>query len=165
LLRTGWHYSNIETLGHISSELYRGNCTGRSGACIGQSDPGDWHDAQYSLNFGTWANRTVPCALHPTPYDGGWGPRDNPWCGGGDPATPGALTLPEGRKFLLADFMSQWKFLTANPADNILPRNLTALGNRSSDVCAQFEPNGLEVFTGLWCRHTSSDSFGGRNAR
>ena len=57
LLRTGWHYPNIETLGHISSELYRGNCTGRSGACIGQSDPGDWHDAAYSLNFGTWANR------------------------------------------------------------------------------------------------------------
>ena len=57
LLRTGWHYPNIETLGHISSELYRGNCTGRSGPCIGQSDPGDWHDAEYSLNFGTWANR------------------------------------------------------------------------------------------------------------
>ena len=57
LLRTGWHYPNIETLGHISSELYRGNCTGRPGACIGQSDPGDWHDAEYSLNFGTWANR------------------------------------------------------------------------------------------------------------
>ena len=106
----------------------------------------------------------MPCALHPTPYDGGWGPRDNPWCGGGDPATPGALTLPEGRKFLLADFMSQWKFLTANPADNILPPNLTALGNRSSDVCAQFEPNGLEVFTGLWCRHTPSDGSFSRRA-
>ena len=121
------------------------------GPCIGQSDPGDWHDAEYSLNFGTWANRTVPCALHPRPYDAGWGPRDNPFCGGGDPATPGALTLPEGRKFLLADFMSQWKFLTANADDNILPPNLTALGNRSSDVCAQFEPNDLQVFTGLWC--------------
>ena len=56
-----------------------------------------------------------------------------------------------GRITWLADFMSQWKFLTANADDNILPRNLTALGNRSSDVCAQFEPNGLQVFTGLWC--------------
>ena len=80
---------------------------------------------------------------------------------------PGALTLPEGRRFLLADFMSQWKFLTANADDNILPPNLTALGNRSSDVCAQFEPNGLQVFTGLWCSHSPTtilDCSFGRNA-
>ena len=152
-----WDYPNIHTLPAISTELYRGNCTGQGGNCKGNTNPGDWHDAQYSLNFGTWArNRTVPCTMNPRPYDGAWGPPDNPFCGGGDPATPGSEQLPAGRAYLLAEFMSQpgYTFLTLNPLDNIMPPSISVHGKIvSSDVCALYEPNDKTVFSACWWTH------------
>ena len=149
---TCWHYPNIEALGHISSRLYRGNCTGVKGPCQGQTDPADYHTPLYSLNFGTWANRTVPCTLDAQPFDGGYGPRGDPFCGGGDPATPGARQLPAGRAFLQSNFLSRpvSDYVTHNADDDIMPTNLSALGNRSSLVCKNFTPNQHTKFTGIW---------------
>lgn len=152
-----WDYPNIKALASISTELYRGNCTGQGGTCIGKIDPGDWHDAAYWLNFGTWAaNRTVPCTINPRPYDGAWGPPDNPFCGGGDPATPGSSQLPEGRAYVLAEFMSQpgYTFLTLNPLDNLMPATILVDGiHINATVCASYEPNSQAIFTGLWWTH------------
>ena len=185
---TCWDYPNINALPAVSTELYRGNCTGQGGDCKGKLNPGDWHDAQYSLNFGTWAtNRTVPCTMNPRPYDGAWGPPasecrhcthlrrlsddsrsefgslvtvsislhvcTDPFCGGGDPATPGSKQLPAGRAYILAEFMSQpgYTFLTLNPLDNIMPPTISVQGETvSSDICALYEPNDQKIFTAVW---------------
>eukprot|EP01052_Picozoa_sp_SAG31_P001734 SAG31_NODE_58_length_29669_cov_20.244978_25_plen_598_part_00 len=94
--------------------------------------------------------------MNPQPYDGRWGPPNNPFCGGGDPASPGSMQLPSGRKYLFAEFMSPPGYydFTLNPADNIMPRTITVQGRVvSSDICALYEPNNFKIFTGLWWAH------------
>jgi hypothetical protein len=142
---TCWTYPNISPLGHISSELYRGP----------QLTPNDTNPPEWALNFGTWAaNRTVPCTLDTPPQDGAWGNASNPFCGSLDPYTPGARDLPEGRRYLQADFLSLpgYSFVTDNPADEILPPTVELPDGRSisSSVCANWQPNDFSVFTGVW---------------
>eukprot|EP01047_Picozoa_sp_COSAG01_P065782 COSAG01_NODE_8949_length_2606_cov_2.124850_2_plen_392_part_00 len=148
-------YSNIVNFAHLNGGF--GNRSVPDDFSCGQNGRTGFGQACRAIDFGTWSNRSVPCAIAPE------APPAAGRCDGGKATSQpapfngvGTAAQPAGQRFLLLDFVGSVRpYAPLGPIGNHPDDVLTTLSNTSScfaggttSYAYSFGP-----FTGVWWEH------------